>query len=230
MCCWGSDVEHIPYRGFYCYAQSGSGYEDDDIPADLYYAGLDGTWNDDGDNKWGEPGEDDLLPEIGIGRFSFSNTTELTNMINKSVAYQNNPVLGEFRKALFAGEWLYSSPETWGSDYLELLIGYQNENGYETMGIPDDYDFQKLYEETTSWGANTLITAINSGKQYVHHVGHATQLCSLYGKFGYNQCKFYGPMEPIIISPFFIRTDVFVALSTTATASWKKCTALRILP
>ena len=169
----GGDVEHIPYRGFYCYAQSGSGYEDYDIPADLYYAGLDGIWNDNGDNKWGEPGEDDLLPEIGIGRFSFSNATELNNMINKSVSYQNNPVLGEFRDALMAGEWLYSSPETWGSDYLELLIGYQNENGYETYGIPDDYNFQKLYEETTPWGANTLITSINSGKQYVHHVGHA---------------------------------------------------------
>ncbi len=169
----GGDVEHVPYRGFYCYAQSGSGYEDNNIPADLYFSGLDGNWNTDGDNSWGEPGEDDLLPEIAVGRFSFSNLTELNNMLHKTIFYQNNPVLGEFNNTLLAGEWLYGSPETWGSDYLELLIGHSTENGYETWCVPESYNFQKLYEENQSWSANDLITAINSGKQYVHHVGHA---------------------------------------------------------
>ncbi len=142
----GGDVEHIPYRGFYCYVDSGSGYEDSGIPADLYYSALDGNWNDDGDNKWGEIGEDDLLPEIAVARFPFSNSGELANLINKSVSYQNSPVLGEFTNALMAGEWLYSNPTTYGSDYLELLIGQQDENGYETFGIPEDYNYTKLYE------------------------------------------------------------------------------------
>jgi hypothetical protein len=169
----GGDVEHIPYRGFYCYVQSGSGYEDNNIPADLYYSSLDGNWNTDNDNSWGEPGEDDLLPDIAVGRFSFSNVSELTNMINKTISYQNDPVLGEFTDAVMAGEWLYSSPETWGSDYLEMLIGYKNENGYETWGIPEDYNYFKLYEENQSWGASTLMAEINAGRQYIHHVGHA---------------------------------------------------------
>ncbi len=170
----GGDVEHVPYRGFYCYAVSGGGYEDYNIPADLYFSALDGNWNTDGDDRWGEPGEDDLLPEVAIGRFSFSNVTELNNMIHKTLSYQNTPVLGEFNNALMAGEWLYGDPyETWGSDYLELLIGHRTDNGYETWGIPETYNFQKLYEENQSWGSNDLITAINSGKQYVHHVGHA---------------------------------------------------------
>jgi len=73
----GGDVEHIPYRGFYCYVQSGSGYTTSDIPADLYYSALDGTWNDDGDNDWGEPDEDDLLPEVAVARYPFSNASEL---------------------------------------------------------------------------------------------------------------------------------------------------------
>lgn len=179
----GGDVEHIPHRGFYCYVESGSGYEDDDIPADMYYAALDGNWNDDGDGKWGEIGEDDLLPEVAVGRFSFSNVDELGNMLNKTLMYQNEPVLGEFNNALMAGEWLYSNPDTYGSDYLELLIGYQNENGYETWGIPEDYNYQKLYEINQSWSSNDLISAINSGKQYVHHVGHAN---SNYVAYMYN--------------------------------------------
>lgn len=170
----GGDVEHIPYRGFYSYVVSGGGYEDDNIPADLYYAGLDGNWNTDSDNRWGEPGEDDLLPDLAVGRFTFSNETGLLNMLHKTISYQNNPVLGEFNNALMAGEWLYGSPyETWGSDYLETLIGHNTENGYETWGIPESYNYQKLYEEIQPWYANDLITAINSGKQFVHHVGHA---------------------------------------------------------
>lgn len=169
----GGDVEHVPYRGFYCYVESGSGYTDDNIPADLYYAALDGTWNDDNDNLWGEIGEDDLLPELAVARFSFSNLTELNNMINKTTSYQNSPVPGEFNDAVLAGEWLYSNPTTYGSDYLELLIGYQDENGYETWGIPEDYNFHKLYESVSSWSVNDLIDEINAGRQFIHHVGHA---------------------------------------------------------
>ncbi|MBN3034529.1 MAG: hypothetical protein JW861_03020 [Bacteroidales bacterium] len=178
----GGDVEHIPYRGFYCYVQSGSGYEDDDIPADLYYCALDGTWNDDNDNRWGEPGEDDLLPEVCLARMSFSNTIELNNMIHKSLSYQNNPVTGELRDPLLAGEYLYGDPITWGSDYLELLIGYQNENGYITNGIPVDHNLDKLYEKNGSWGGTDLMNRINSGRSFVHHSGHAnaTYVAHLY--------------------------------------------------
>ena len=142
----GGDVEHIPYRGFYCYVVSGSGYESDNIPADLYYSALDGNWNDDGDNKWGEPEEDDLLPDIAVARFPFSNSTELSNLLNKTISYQNSPVLGEFQKPLLAGEHLYSGPDTWGKDYLDLLIGEHDDNGYTTIGIPEEYDIETMYE------------------------------------------------------------------------------------
>ncbi|MDO8898794.1 MAG: C25 family cysteine peptidase, partial [Bacteroidales bacterium] len=171
----GGDVELVPHRGFYCYVQSGTGYSDTGIPADLYYSGLDGTWNDNGNNRWGEPGEDDLLPDIAVGRMPFNTAAELANMINKSINYQNQPVLGEFTKPLLVGEHLYSAPETWGSDYLELLIGQRSDNGYTTIGIPESYTFQRLYEEDFNWSKNDLMNAINQGKQFVHHVGHASQ-------------------------------------------------------
>jgi hypothetical protein len=167
------DVPDIPYRGLYCYAQSGSGYEDSDIPADLYYAALDGNWNDDGDNRWGEIGEDDLLPELGIGRMCFSNQNELNNMLHKAMTYQTDPVLGEFHDVIMAGEHLYDNPETNGSQYLELLIGNHDDNGYTTTCIPEDYNFTRLYEEEGNWSGFMLNNAINQGTQYVHHDGHA---------------------------------------------------------
>ncbi|MFO7613493.1 MAG: C25 family cysteine peptidase, partial [Bacteroidales bacterium] len=78
----GGDEEVVPYRGFYCYVQSGGGYSDSGIPADLYYSALDGTWNDDGDELWGEPGEDDLYPEVAVGRLTFSSSAELQRMLH----------------------------------------------------------------------------------------------------------------------------------------------------
>ena len=169
----GGDVSIVPYRGFYCHVQSSSVYESNDIPADLYYAGLDGTWNDNGNGRYGEPGEDDLLPEIGVSRMSFINIPELNNIVHKSLTYQQTPVLGEFHKVVFGGEWLYSGPDTYGSDYLELLIGTHDDNGYTTTGYPASYNFTKLYEENGTWGGSALRNAINAGTSYVHHVGHA---------------------------------------------------------
>ena len=170
----GGDVEYIPHRGFYCYVESGGGYESNDIPADLYYSALDGNWNDDGDNKWGEPDEDDLLPEVAVARFPFSNASELATMIHKSIQYQNNPVLGELTNPLLAGENLYSGPDTWGRDYLDLIIGERSDNGYTTIGIPENYPIDSLYEHDGSWGGSDLMNEINQGKQFVHHVGHAS--------------------------------------------------------
>ena len=111
----GGDVNIVPYRGFYCYVTSGGGdQESNNIPADIYYSGLDGTWNDDNDGHWGEPGEDDLMPEIGISRMSFKTATDLQNMIHKTLSYQQNPVLGEFQKVILAGEHLYDNPTSNG--------------------------------------------------------------------------------------------------------------------
>ena len=168
------DVEHVPYRGFYCYVDSGSGYTSDDIPADLYFSALDGTWNDDGDNNWGEIGEDDLLPDVSVGRMSFSNLSELSIMLNKTISYQDTPVLGELQKPLLLGEHMYSDPQTWGGDFLDLLIGFHDDNGYTTNGIPVDHDYETMYDRDLGyWSDTELINKINEGIAFIHHAGHA---------------------------------------------------------
>lgn len=167
------DVEHVPYRGFYCTVQSSSIMTDDNIPSDLYYSALDGNWNTNGNNLWGEIGEDDLLPDVSVGRMSFSSNTELAAMLNKTIKYQNEPVLGELRNPLMAGESLYDNPVTWGSDYLELLIGTHNDNGYTTTGIPADQNITRMYDEVQYWSASALMATINTGPNPIHHVGHA---------------------------------------------------------
>ena len=165
----GGDVNLVPHRNLWCHAQEGY---DDQVPSDSYYACLDGTLNDDGDNKWGEVGEDDLLPELSIARLPFNNANQLEVILSKTFSYLTSPVLGEFRKPILAGEHLGDG--VYASQDLERLIGEVNFNGYTTYGYPEDYDFVRVYETPTHWwDPEELAAAINNGCQYVNHFGHA---------------------------------------------------------
>jgi hypothetical protein len=171
----GGDAELIPYRGFYCIVYSSSTYEDSNIPADLYYSALDGNWNNDGDGNWGEIGEDDLLPEVSVARFPVSTVAQLQSLLHKTIIYQDAPVQGELRNILMAGEQLWTDPLTYGEDYLELLIGHRDTNGYVTDGMPENLNFTRLYDSQASWGGYDLINSINQGKTFIHHSGHANE-------------------------------------------------------
>ena len=165
----GGDVNIVPHRDLWCFAQQG--YEDQ-VPSDSYYACLDGTLNDDGDNKWGEVGEDDILPELAIARLPFNNANELETILSKTFSYLTSPVLGEFRKPILAGEHLGDG--YYASSDLERLVGACNFNGYTTYGYPEEYDFVRVYEAPGhDWDPDELADAINEGTQYVNHFGHA---------------------------------------------------------
>ena len=171
----GGDTELIPHRGFHAVVESGGRLVvDNGIPADLYYSALDGSWNDNHNELWGEIGEDDLLPEISIARFTINNHADLTIMLHKTISYQDMPVTGELQSPLLAAELLWSNPVTWGGDYLDLLIGHKEDNGYITDGIPVEHDIKKLYDrENGHWNSDDLIQLINEGYSFLHHDGHS---------------------------------------------------------
>ena len=171
----GGDVDILPYRGFYCVVDSPGIDPDNSIPSDLYFSALDGNWNTNGNSLWGEIGEDDLLPEVSVARMPFSNITELNNMLHKTLSYQLNPVLGELNAPLLVGEHLYSSPLSWGADYVELLVGDRNDNGYHSNGIPPTDPYDSLYDRTTgtSWSKAQLMARMNAGVPFVYHNGHS---------------------------------------------------------
>jgi len=62
----GGDVGIVPYRG--CYGSAGS-QSTTNIPTDYYYCNLDGNWNSDNDNIFGETNDNvDLYPDVFLGR------------------------------------------------------------------------------------------------------------------------------------------------------------------
>ena len=166
----GGDVALMPWRALYCFAQEG--YVDE-LPADMYFACLDGTWDDNDNGVWGEIGEDDLLPELAVARLPFNNETQFNTIMHKTLSYQANPVLNEFRTVILGAEDLGDG--YFGSNDLERIIGGSDDFDYSTVGIPEDYNIVKYYaSESMVWSASEFRSIINTnGGQYIHHVGHA---------------------------------------------------------
>jgi hypothetical protein len=163
----GGDVEAVPQRGAYGYVQSSSGpKEDKNIPCDLYYSDLDGTWDADGDHIYGETTDGvDLYPDLYVGRAPVNTAAEATNFVNKVLTYEQNPQVGYLTKALLIAYWLDSSTNE-GSlkDYVagNYLSGYT---------------ITKYYEPSLGSGVdkNGVINSINSGQGIVNQASHGDE-------------------------------------------------------
>jgi len=94
----GGDINVIPYRGLWGHAidHMGEVLHDENIPADIYFAGLDGTWDADGDNIFGENSsnsnqeEADFFAEVFVGRAPVENSVEVGTFINKVITYETS--------------------------------------------------------------------------------------------------------------------------------------------
>ena len=173
------DDEFIPHRGLY--AEILPYVTDADVASDLYYGALDGNWNDDGDSRWGEPGEADLIPEVHIGRAPVGDITQASNFVGKLIRYETAPVPGQIKKAQMTGELLYGEP-TWGGDSKEEIIGGSSANGFATAGIPAGWDITTLFDRDlypASWGKLDVIGNLNAGIHITNHLGHSINNCTM---------------------------------------------------
>jgi hypothetical protein len=175
----------IPHRGF---AGSSGSYSDSDIPADMYYACLDGSFDYNANGIYGEPtdglngGEVDLFAEVYVGRAPVDSTTEVQNFVKKTLAYQNTPMTdGNLKKVWMAGEQLASSPLTWGGDYKDEIKEGSSAHGYTTVGFENSacasgFNVSTLYDRDYSlnnWPKSQIIGIINNNAHVINHQGHA---------------------------------------------------------
>ncbi len=167
------DVNVIPDRDCYCFIyDEGEPLETNDLCCELYYGGLDGTWNDDHDNRWGEVGEADLIPDIHVARVCTDNSTEAQAFIDKLLRYEREPVADEIETAAFFGEFLWQ--DTWGGEYMEeVRLGSDNWD-YETAGVSPPWKTVTHYEMDGGWTGWTFINRMNAGMHMAHHLGHTS--------------------------------------------------------
>ncbi|MFA6721585.1 MAG: C25 family cysteine peptidase, partial [Candidatus Cloacimonadaceae bacterium] len=158
----GGDDEIVPERG--CYGQVGNTV-DQRMPTDIYFSNLDGDWNADGDNIWGEPSDNvDMLPEVHIGRFPAETAEEFANIIRKTQYYVNYNTFSNNISIMF-GENLNNNPLTWGGDYKDDVATH----------IPESYFLQTLYQRDGNYNEQAVWNAINQGAHVMNHMGHANE-------------------------------------------------------
>lgn len=156
----------VPCRGFVA-------LDDPCIPADMYYSNLDGNWNNNNNNLWGEWGEDDYYAEVSVGRLCIDSHEKLNNFLNKLVLYQDSPVVDDIEKALMVGESLDSY--TWGGNYKDEIAAGTNNHGFSTGGIPENVEVSRLYERDQNWGLTDLKQMYNLfGVSMINHLGHSS--------------------------------------------------------
>ncbi len=193
----GGDVAIVPLRKLWnrCLDEGTTWYEDH-IPSDLYFQCLDGDYNANGNDKWGEetdgPGgtDVDLLAEVYIGRASADNETEMSHFVFKTLAHASEPDdAPHLRAVLMAGESLGNYPMRYGDTMLEELVWGCGLWGYTTLGFAENPLIARgaLYDglpcvppESQPWPAAAMIARLNSGGYgLVNHNGHASDAYGL---------------------------------------------------
>jgi hypothetical protein len=217
----------IPHRGF-----SAKFYDhdtipaaltvDDDIPSDMYYACLDGDWKTDKTGTvrtWGWYGTEDIGAEVYVGRFCVATTAQLTNMIAKTIAYAEKPVLtGGITNVMLAGEFLWDDAGALctGTQNLNALKGYSNVNGYATYGFPADTwsVIEVSHEKDPYWtsGAWQL-------RDSLFYSGIARQQCAWVDHDGHTSTQMAIGTVSSASSPFYSGGTLPLLSDTT----WKKC-------
>ncbi len=176
----GADDDIIPAQDLYVQAYSG-GDTVSDMPGDIFYGCLDGTWNNDGDGRYGEPNDGpggadvDLVAEVYVGRAAVGNATEAQRFVNKSLWYmQGQHSFPE--RVLLVGEYLgFGGDSDYAANTLEELVDGCSTHGYTTTGIPSDvYEIEEMFERDMNWTKTDLKNAINAGLHLLNHLGHGS--------------------------------------------------------
>jgi hypothetical protein len=197
----GGDDTVVPDRDCYVVAGAKTVY---DMPTDLYYGGLDGTWDEDGDGIYGEAGEDeaDLYPEVWVGRIPVRSAQQARDYVDKVIAYESRSPDGFSQTMLLAGgmgvlltgtkrEEGFLDHEPVSTDERGMVRRYRDDMQPYWQATP----LHKLIDTKSSWDIarsgdydyipEHLIECLNSG---YHHVwlrahGNTTIYGTEHGRF-----------------------------------------------
>jgi len=160
----GGDIQYVPHRLAWAFIYDGDWR--DDIPADLYYSDLDGDWNWDGDDRFGEYCDSvDLYPDVLVGRVPANTENHIQAFVNKVLTYEKNPPDDYTTKVLMAGGILWDSPYTDGGVLKNVI---------QNIYLPEYFDVTKLYESENTLNKTSFRNNFNSGMNIINHYHHGS--------------------------------------------------------
>jgi hypothetical protein len=178
----GGDTDLLPAR----YVSSKFGLSTpEEIPCDLYFAGLDGNWNADGDGLWGEAGATsgspdidaaDLLAEVNLSRATVTTTADVDLFVQKVIGYET-PLDATYQdRTLFLAEVLF--PTNYDGTQNITTDGAQLSDDLINSVLPPGTPVQRRYENDEGYpgslplGLSISLQELDFGYNLVNHMGH----------------------------------------------------------
>ena len=98
----GGDVQFVPHRLAFAMVSDGNIHDrEDSLPCDLYFEDLDGDWDANGNNVFGEIADSvDLYPDIHVGRAPVNTIAQARAFVNKVLEYERAPAAPDQYKVL----------------------------------------------------------------------------------------------------------------------------------
>ncbi|OYD15062.1 hypothetical protein CH330_06755 [candidate division WOR-3 bacterium JGI_Cruoil_03_51_56] len=132
-----------------------------DEPCDLYYAGLDGNWDANGNHVYGQLDDStDMYSDVYVGRAPVYTVTMAQNFVHKVIIYEQNPPVGFIKKMLLPTGILWSS--------------YEERAMVESIArqTPAGWSDGKLYERAGALSEQAVMDSLNAGSGMSHWDGH----------------------------------------------------------
>jgi hypothetical protein len=171
----GGDTGDVPAR----YLYSAYYYGGTLIPSDLYYSGLDGNFNFDGDERFGEQPADscDVWPELVVARLPLSTPAAINTVVTKIQRYETPIKTSYTDKVLFLAEVLSPSPwsppqaiGTNGASYADIVwSGHVDDPSRRTTRM---YETDYLYPGSVFETVANAYDSLEAGYNMVYHIGH----------------------------------------------------------
>ena len=212
------DAEHMPPR----YAYSEIFIEPRTLPTDLYFACLDGDWNDDHDSFWAEPagvpygvpGDGaDMLPEIAVGRLPATERAECAVMLDKASQYAD--AAGSYQnRLLLLGEVLF--PIDYPTNPNIIIDGAAFCDSIHRNATDGSHAVTALYENVGGYPGSQPLSiesasdSMSAGQNIVLHNGH-----------GYRQSMSVadGSIDPSIVKRLDNGDETFLLYMVNCTAA-----------
>ncbi len=152
------DVQHVPHRFSYL------PYSPYNVPADWYFADLDGTWDANGNRQYGEMTGDsvDLYSDIIVARLPFDSAGNVANFLKKDSTYELLPDTAYLNNVILPFEWLWQN-----IDFAGRIV---NKNIALALGRMGTWEV----DSGLSMPPATVVAALNAGRHLFHFAGHGS--------------------------------------------------------
>ena len=162
----GGDTGAVPFRKAYAMTcEAGMHVREDSLPCDLYFADLDGSWDDGGNDVFGELDDCiDLYSDVFVGRAPVEDLSEAVTFVENITAYEDCLHDDFYQDVLFLAAILWWNPYTNSGESKDMI---------DEEFLPDFLNITKLYEALGNENLATTMAAMNQGQNFINHDGHA---------------------------------------------------------